>query len=72
MPAPVFPVWAIVLDVFGTLLVAGGVFVLASDGEVAGIQVAELRGPAIAMLVVGGMLMVPLVVSVIKRVNVGR
>ena len=66
------PVWTIILDVFGTLLVGGGIFFLVSDGDVLGMRVDEHRGLAIAMLVVGGMLMVPLLVAVVRQMNASR
>ncbi len=59
MSIPPLPKWAIILDVFGALLVAGGIFLLVSQDE--------LRGLAIGMLVVGGMLMVPLIAWAVRR-----
>jgi hypothetical protein len=67
MSTPSLPIWAIILDVFGTVLIAGGIFVLVSGGELLGAPAGELRGLAIGMIVVGAMLMVPLVVAVIQR-----
>ena len=64
--------WAIILDVFGTLLVGGGIFLLVTDADLMGTPATDLQGLAIGMIVVGAMLMVPLVVSVIKRVQANR
>ena len=61
------PKWAIVLDVFGTLLIGIGIFCLVSAGDILGIPSIELRGPAIGMIVTGVMLMGPLVVAAVKR-----
>lgn len=69
MSKPVLPKWAIILDVFGTLLLGGGIFMLVSDGELLGTPTAELRGLATGMIVIGGLLMVPLVVAAVKRVT---
>lgn len=66
------PIWAIVLDVFGTVLVGGGIYVLVSSAEFMGMQPADLKGPAIAMITVGGMLMVPLLVAIVKLANAKR
>ena len=61
------PVWVIILDVFGTLLIGGGIFLLVTDGQVMGMPAADLKGAGIGMLVVGGMMTVPLVVWAVKR-----
>lgn len=65
--APGIPIWTIVLDVIGTLFVAGGLFLLVSDGNLLGMEAAGFRGPAIALIVVGVMLMAPLVAVIIRR-----
>ena len=59
--------WAIVLDLLGILLAAGGIYYLVSSGDMMGMPAADVRGPAIAMIVIGVMLMVPLVVSAVRR-----
>lgn len=69
MPTRRLPMWAIVLDVFGTLLVGGGIFFLTFQGEVLSMPVAELRGPGIAMIVIGVMLMAPLVVTILRQAD---
>lgn len=67
MSSSSLPVWTIILDVFGTLLVGGGIFFLVTEGEVLGMPAAELQGAAIGMIVVGVMLMVPLIVTVVRK-----
>lgn len=69
MSKPMLPVWAIILDVFGTLLVGGGIYLLVSKADVMGMVAADLRGPAIAMITIGAMLTVPLIVAVVKRMH---
>lgn len=66
------PIWAIILDVFGTVLVGAGIYVLVSGAKFMGMQPADLKGPAIAMITVGGMLMVPLLVAIVKLANANR
>lgn len=67
MSSSSLPVWTIILDVFGTLLVGGGIFFLVTEGEVLGMPAADLQGAAIGMIVVGVMLMVPLIVAVVRK-----
>ena len=67
MSSSSLPVWVIILDVFGTLLIGGGIFLLVTDGEVMGMPAADLQGAAIGMLVIGGMMAVPLVVWAVNR-----
>lgn len=67
MSSSSLPVWTIILDVFGTLLVGGGIFFLVTEGEVLGMLAADLQGAAIGMIVVGVMLMVPLIVTVVRK-----
>lgn len=67
MSSSSLPVWTIILDVFGTLLVGGGIFFLVTEGEVLGMPAADLQGAAIGMIVVGVMLMVPLIVTVVRK-----
>ena len=64
--------WAVILDVFGSLLAGLGIYLLVAEGEVMGIPAAELRGPGIGMLVVGIMLMVPLVAAITRRIKASR
>ena len=71
MPATRFPIWAIVLDVFGTLIAAAGIFLVVSEGEMMGMASDDLTGLGIGLIVVGVMLMVPLVVSAI-RIGIAR
>jgi len=69
MSSSSLPIWAVILDLFGTLLIAGGIFVVVAEGELLGRPAIELRGLAIGMIVVGIMLIVPLVVAVIQRAS---
>ena len=64
--------WIIILDVFGTVLIGGGIFLLVSEGEIMGRPAADLKAAAIGMLVVGGMMTVPLVVWAVKRAASAR
>ena len=47
MSSSSLPIWAVILDLFGTLLIAGGIFVVVAEGELLGRPAIELRGLAI-------------------------
>ena len=54
------------------MLIGLGIFFLVSDGEVMGMPADGRKGTAIAMLVIGGMLTVPLIVWAVRRANANR
>jgi len=61
-----FPLWVILLDIAGTLLVAGGLFgLLADDGSMLTGAI-DLKLMAIPLIILGVLLMAPLVIYVVK------
>ncbi len=61
------PVWAIMLDVAGTLLVAAGLFGLFAGESVPAVEALNLEAFAIPLIILGVLLMVPLIVFLVKR-----
>lgn len=55
------PAWAIVLDVFGTLLLAVGIYALVGGDELLFADFLDIRPLAIPLIVAGVLLMLPLV-----------
>ena len=63
------PAWAILLDVIGTLLIAAGIFGLAAAEETLSGLPVNLAETAVALIVLGALLMLPLVLVVVQRVR---
>ena len=61
------PIWAILLDVFGTLLLAAGLFGLFGGDELLSALPFDLREISIALIVVGALLMLPLIIVIVQR-----
>lgn len=61
-----FPLWVIMLDVIGTLFVAGGIFGLVADADSIFDGVLDLQLLAVPLIVLGVLLMAPLVIYVVK------
>ena len=53
------PVWALVLDVVGTIILAAGIYTQVVD--------TGMQRAGIAMIIIGALLMVPLVLVVVAR-----
>ena len=62
-----FPMWAIVLDVIGTLIVALGVYAQVGGEVIRTPDPADAHALSIVMIVAGVAMMAPLIVSVIKK-----
>ena len=68
----VLPVWAILLDVVGTLLLAAGIFgMVATEDTLAGIPLG-LKEMGVALIILGALLMLPLLIVVVQRLVSGR
>ena len=58
---PAFPVWALLLDIVGTLLLAIGIY---------GVVSAQLaRSLAVALIIIGVFMMMPLVIVLVQRLS---
>lgn len=69
------PAWTIILDLFGTLILALGIYAQFGGDELLFSEFLDLRQYAIIMILVGILLMMPLVMHLIKQsiaVNDGR
>ncbi len=66
------PVWIILLDAFGMLLIALGIFglVASGDGMLAGLR--YVRELAIVLIITGALCATPLIVHVIQRAASAR
>lgn len=63
------PAWVILLDVLGALLLAAGLIVLTGGAGLLDADPDSLKAPAIALIVIGALLMLPLIVVVVARVR---
>lgn len=61
-----FPLWVILLDVIGTLFVAGGIFGLVADADSMFEGALDLELLAVPLIVLGALLMAPLVIYAVK------
>ena len=61
-----FPVWALVLDVLGTLLLAAGIYSVVT-GELPFAEGLEPGYIGVALIIVGALLMMPLLVVLVQR-----
>lgn len=62
-----FPVWPIMLDVIGTLLLAIGIFGQFGGEELPFLEFMPIKEYAIMLILLGVLLMMPLVIVLIKR-----
>ena len=60
------PIWALVLDVLGTLLLAAGIYSVVV-GELPFVKGVELGYIGIALIIVGALLTMPLVLVLVQR-----
>jgi hydrogenase-4 membrane subunit HyfE len=65
------PVWALILDVLGTLLIAAGIYGIVS-GELPFAEGLEAGWIAVALILAGAVLMMPLVVVLVQRAAAAR
>ena len=70
-PLP-WPPWVLALDVFGTLLIAAGLFGLFGGIEPEGLDGGDVKAISISLIVVGALLTLPLVVAVIRSAGQRR
>jgi hypothetical protein len=61
------PIWAVILDVIGALLLAAGLILLNGGAGLVNADPAEMKGPGIALIVMGVLLMVPLIAVILVR-----
>ncbi len=61
-----FPLWVILLDVVGTLFVAGGIYGLVADADSMFGGALDLQLLAVPLIVLGALLMAPLVIFAVK------
>lgn len=71
-PALAFPIWMIALDVTGTILLGLGLFGLYGGLTVDGMSPAEIQSVAVALIVFGVLLMLPLVVTLVRKALAGN
>jgi hypothetical protein len=64
-PLP-WPPWVLALDVFGTLLVAAGLFGVFGGIEPEGLDGSDVKALSITLIVVGALLTLPFVVAIIR------
>lgn len=63
-----FPAWAVILDLFGTLLLAAGIYAqIAGDDQVFP-EFLRVQEFSILLILLGVLLMLPLVIVVIRQV----
>lgn len=67
---PRIPIWALILDIVGTLCLAAGLYGLFAGGDPPFSDVVDLRANAVALIVIGILLMIPLLVAVIRRAGI--
>jgi len=61
------PVWAVLLDVLGALMLAAGIILLNGGAGLLEVSADEVKGPGIALIVIGVILMVPLIVVILLK-----
>ena len=61
-----FPLWVILLDVVGTLFVAGGIYGLVADADSMFGGALDLQLLAVPLILLGALLMAPLVIFAVK------
>lgn len=66
------PAWTIMLDIVGTILLAGGLFGMFAGDNVQFVQALKLKALAIPMIILGVLLMAPLVVFAVKAASSRR
>lgn len=62
---PRIPVWALILDVFGTVVLAAGLYGQFASGELLFADVVDLRANAVALIVAGVILIVPAMIALV-------
>jgi hypothetical protein len=67
-----FPVWMMALDVIGTVLVGLGLFGLFGGLAPEAVSAADFESASIAFIVFGAVLMLPLLVTLIRRALSGN
>ena len=62
-----FPLWMLALDVIGTLLVGFGIFGLSGGFMADAASLTDMQAISIAVIVFGVLLMLPLVITVVRK-----
>jgi hypothetical protein len=66
------PIWAVLLDVIGALLLATGLILLNGGAGLVNADPADMQGPGIALIVMGVLLMMPLIAVIFVRARSAR
>ena len=66
------PVWAVILDVLGAFMLAAGIILLNGGAGLLDVSSTEVRGPAIALIVIGVLLMMPLIAVIVLKARSPR
>ena len=66
------PVWALILDVLGALMLAAGIILLNGGAGLLDVGSTEVRGPAIVLIVIGALLMMPLIAVIVLKARSPR
>jgi hypothetical protein len=62
-----FPVWAVILDLFGTLFVVLGIYAQLGGEDLLFAEFLDIRPYGIVLILTGVLLMLPLVIFLVRR-----
>ena len=68
----IWPVWVLVLDFVGMLLVAIGIYALVAEGPLPFADAIDLRSVAIPLIILGALLFAPLILMTIAHIRDSR
>lgn len=66
------PAWAVILDVLGAFMLAAGIILLNGGAGLVDVSSTDVRGPAIALIVIGVLLMMPLIAVIVLKARSPR
>ena len=66
------PAWAVILDVLGAFMLAAGIILLNGGAGLVDVSSTEVRGPAIALIVMGVLLMMPMIAVIVLKARSPR
>ena len=64
---PWLPLWVLLLDAAGSLLIAAGLFLLFAGENLFDVEADDLTAMAVSLIVIGATMMIPLLKAVIQR-----
>lgn len=67
-----WPLWVLILDLVGTILVALGIYAQVVSGPLIFRDVVDLRALAVPMIIIGALLVAPLVFSTVSQLRAKR